>query len=180
MSKDRRPVRGPALGRLVRNVRLVVFDFDGVFTDNRVLVGEDGREFVFCHRADGLGLGYLRQSGVDCLVLSLETNPVVARRCEKLKLDYYQGCTDKWALLQRILREKGIDRSQVAYVGNDINDLACMGQVGLAICVADAYPEVKSVAGLVTRRRGGEGAVREICDLLLKLRKNKSGGTHGR
>ncbi len=180
MSKDRRPVRGPALGRLVRNVRLVVFDFDGVFTDNRVLVGDDGREFVFCHRGDGLGLGYLRRSGVDCLVLSLETNPVVARRCEKLKIDYYQGCADKWALLQRILREKGIDRSQVAYVGNDINDLACMEQVGLAICVADAYPAVKSAARLVTRRRGGEGAVREICDLLLKLRKNNSGGTDGR
>ena len=180
MSKARRPVRASTLGPLVRNIRLVVFDFDGVFTDNRVLVGEDGREFVFCNRGDGLGLGYLRQSGVDCLVLSLETNPVVAKRCEKLKLEYYQGCADKWALLQRILREKGIDRSRVAYVGNDINDLACMEQVGLAICVADAYPAVKSAARLVTRRRGGEGAVREICDLLLRLRKINSGGTHGR
>jgi len=169
--KGQRRIGGSALQRLVRNIRLVVFDFDGVFTDNRVLVGEDGRESVFCSRADGLGLDYLRRSGVDCLVLSLESNPVVARRCEKLKLEYHQGCVDKWGALRAILEEKKIAPKLVAYVGNDVNDLSCMQNVGFAVCVADAYPEVRSVARLVTRRRGGEGAVREICDLLLRARK---------
>lgn len=179
MKRGRRPVRGSALERLVRNIRLVVFDFDGVFTDNRVLVGEDGREAVFCSRSDGLGLDFLRQSGVDCLVLSLESNPVVARRCEKLKLEYRQGCADKWALLEELLREKGIDPRQAAYVGNDVNDLACMERVGLAICVADAYPQVKAAAHWVTRHKGGQGAVREICDLFVRVR-NGTGRNHGR
>jgi YrbI family 3-deoxy-D-manno-octulosonate 8-phosphate phosphatase len=156
-----------------------VFDFDGVFTDNRVLVGDDGRESVFCSRADGLGLEHLRQSGVQCLVLSLESNPVVGRRCEKLKLEYRQGCADKWALLEGLLREKGIDRRQVAYVGNDVNDLACMERVGLAVSVADGRPEAKAAAHWVTRRKGGDGAVREICDFLIRAR-NGAVKIHGR
>lgn len=153
-------------------MRLIVFDFDGVFTDNRVFVGDDGGEYVVCNRADGLGLARLRER-VDCLVLSTETNPVVARRCEKLKLDYVQGCADKWETLKAILRQRKIDPSQVAYVGNDINDLGCLENVGLAVCVADAYPEVKAVSHFVTSRRGGEGAVREICDVILRAKKEE-------
>jgi YrbI family 3-deoxy-D-manno-octulosonate 8-phosphate phosphatase len=152
-------------------VDLVVFDFDGVFTDNRVLVAEDGSEAVFCNRSDGLGVVNLRRSGVACLVLSLETNPVVARRCEKLGLPFVQGCADKWGALKAILDERKMDPSRVAYVGNDVNDLLCLENVGLAICVADAYPEVKAVARYVTKKRGGEGAVREVCDLVITARR---------
>ena len=164
-----------SLGR----IRLIVFDFDGVFTDNRVLVGQDGSEYVLCNRADGLGLAMLRMQGMDCIVLSTEINPVVARRCEKLSLECFQGCADKWETLKGILEERGIDPSQVAYVGNDVNDLACMEHVGLAICVADAYPEVKSAADFVTQRRGGEGAVREICDLVIRSRERGGGPFEG-
>lgn len=153
---------------VLKNIRFLVFDFDGVFTDNRVLVGEDGKEYVFCSRADGLGIANLKRHGIDCIVLSTETNPVVSKRCEKLKLDCYQGCSDKWEALQRILKEKKIDQVHVGYVGNDINDLTCMKNVAFAICVADSSPEIKSVARLITSRRGGEGAVREICDLLIQ------------
>lgn len=149
----------------------MVFDFDGVFTDNRVLVGEDGSEYVFCNRADGLGLANLQQNGIDCIVLSTETNPVVARRCEKLKLECFQGCADKGEVLEEILRRKKIDSARVGYVGNDINDLDCMKNVGVAICVADAAPEIRALAHWITSRRGGEGAVREICDLVIRAGK---------
>lgn len=151
----------------------MVFDFDGVFTDNRVLVGEDGSEYVFCNRADGLGLANLRQNGIDCIVLSTETNPVVARRCEKLKLECFQGCADKGKVLEEILRRKKIDPARVGYVGNDINDLDCMKNAGVAICVADAAPEIRALAHWITSRRGGEGAVREICDLVIRAGKAK-------
>ena len=152
-------------------VTFVAFDFDGVFTDNRVLVMEDGREAVFCSRADGLGLQALVRSGVGCLVLSTETNPVVSARAAKLGLECVQGLGDtKWEALQRILTERGIDPGRVAYVGNDINDLDCLRHVGVGICVADAYPEVKAAARFSTLRPGGQGAVREVCDLILKGR----------
>ena len=96
-------------------VTFVVFDFDGVFTDNRVLVMEDGREAVFCSRADGLGLQALVRSGVGCLVLSTETNPVVSARAAKLGLECVQGLGDtKWEALQRILTERGINPGRVA------------------------------------------------------------------
>lgn len=170
MKVRRRPLDGSALKRALREIRLVVFDFDGVFTDNRVLVGEDGREYVFCNRADGLGLANLRQRGIDCIVLSTETNPVVAKRCEKLRLECFQGCADKWETLTEILWRRKIDPAQVGFVGNDINDLACMENAGVAIGVADAAPEIKAIAHLVTSRRGGEGAVREVCDLVISAR----------
>lgn len=174
MKESRRTLDGSALEQIFRELRLIVFDFDGVFTDNRVLVGEDGSEYVFCSRADGLGLANLRRRGVDCMVLSTEKNPVVARRCEKLKLECFQGIADKWKTLKGILQKKKVDSAYVGYVGNDINDLACMESVGVAICVADARPEIKAVAHLVTARRGGEGAVREICDLVIRAKNTEN------
>ena len=151
------------------SVTFVVFDFDGVFTDNRVLVDEDGRESVFCSRADGLGLQMLDKVGIRCLVLSTETNPVVSARAAKLKLECIQGLgDDKWAALRSIMKERNLDPTTVAYVGNDINDLDCLLNVGVPICVADAYPAVRHVARFITSLRGGHGAVREVCDLVLQ------------
>ncbi len=174
MKRVRRALKGLALERLIRRIRLIVFDFDGVFTDNRVLVGEDGHEYVFCNRADGLGLSHLRKSGIECIVLSTEANPVVTKRCKKLKLECFQDCADKWKTLKEILQKKKIDSAYVGYMGNDINDLACMEHVGVAICVADASPEIKAVSHLVTSRRGGEGAVRELCDFVIRARETKT------
>ena len=152
-------------------VSFVVFDFDGVFTDNRVLVGEDGRESVYCSRADGLGVQELKRVGVGCLVLSTETNPVVSARAGKLHLECVQGLGDtKWATLRVILAERGLDPTTVAYVGNDINDLDCLRHVGISLCVADAYPSVRAAARFVTKRAGGQGAVREVCDLIVRAK----------
>lgn len=157
------------LEEIVRRLRLVVFDFDGVFTDNRVLVLEDGTEAVMCSRADGLGLDRLRKFGLDLLVLSKEQNPVVAARCKKLRLACIQGCDEKAERLQQEFNNRGITQNEVAYVGNDINDVECMELVGLPISVSDGYPEVKQVAAWVGKVPGGQGAVREVCDWMANI-----------
>ena len=162
-----------AAAKLLKSIRLVVFDFDGVFTDNRVLVSQDGTESVFCTRADGIGLNGLAAAGVGILVLSTESNPVVTARTSKLRLECIQDCGDKWPVLQALLVSRGIGPQHVAYVGNDVNDAECLRNVGLPICVADAYPAVKRVARIVTERPGGYGAVREICDLIAHARSNR-------
>jgi 3-deoxy-D-manno-octulosonate 8-phosphate phosphatase (KDO 8-P phosphatase) len=166
----RRPSRRSSLARQLRSLALVVFDFDGVLTDNRVLVTDDGREAAWCNRSDGLGLAALREINVPTLILSTEINPIVLHRARKLQTECIHGCADKWATLAGVLEAREIDPALVAYVGNDINDLECLRHVGLPICVADAYQPVKHVARIVTRRRGGEGAVREICDAIIRAR----------
>ena len=149
-------------------IRLLVLDFDGVLTDNRVIVHQDGSEAVTCDRGDGLGIERLRAAGrVEVVVLSKETNPVVAARCRKLKVPCAHGHDDKLPQLEVMAAERGLDASRVAYVGNDVNDLEAMAWCGVAIAVADAYPPVLAAADLVTHWPGGHGAVREVCDLLL-------------
>lgn len=152
---------------LLSRVRLLVLDFDGVMTDNRVLVRQDGTESVWCDRADGMGLSRLRKSGIEIIVLSTETNPCVTARAHKLGLTCVQGCDAKLAALQEMARERNLDPREVAYVGNDINDLECLRWVGVPIAVADAVKDVLAVARLVTTREGGHGAVREVADALL-------------
>jgi YrbI family 3-deoxy-D-manno-octulosonate 8-phosphate phosphatase len=155
---------------LLRGIELLVFDFDGVMTDNRVLVFEDGREAVLCNRGDGMGLEMLRKAGVPLAVISKEINPVVGARCKKLKIPYLQGIEDKLAELAKIVGQRRLELAQVAYMGNDINDLQCMRAVGLAIAPGDSQPEALRAADLVTSAPGGFGAVREVCDLLLAAR----------
>ena len=149
----------------LRTIRLVVFDFDGVFTDNAVYISEDGKESVRCSRSDGLGLRKLERLGIEVMILSTEENPVVTERSRKLKVACIQGCQNKGPALERISREKGLTLDQIAFVGNDINDLGCLQIVGLPIVVADAYAEVVDAAAWQTERRGGHGAVREVCDV---------------
>ncbi|HSO43805.1 MAG TPA: HAD hydrolase family protein, partial [Rhodospirillales bacterium] len=151
-------------------IRLLVFDFDGVMTDNRVVVFEDGREGVLCSRGDGMGMDRLRASGLAVAVISKEGNPVVTARCRKLKIPCVQGVGDKLPVLRGIVADQGITLADVAYMGNDINDLECMQAVGLAIAPADAEPEILRIAGLVTIAKGGFGAVREIADLIAAAR----------
>lgn len=155
---------------LLKQVRFVVFDFDGVFTDNRVLVQEDGTEYVFCSRADGLGLQALGKVGIRSIIISTESNPVVKSRAEKLKMECVHGCPDKGVELQRQLSARGYAPHEVAYVGNDVNDRDCLLYVGVPICVSDAHPDVKPLARLTTTLRGGHGAVREVCDFLIQAR----------
>ncbi|HEY5884020.1 MAG TPA: hypothetical protein VIT88_05000, partial [Pyrinomonadaceae bacterium] len=121
------------LASRVRQTRLIAFDFDGVFTDNLVLVSQDGTESVRCWRGDGLGLRKLDRLGIISLILSTEPNPVVAARARKLDLRCIHGCDDKLTTLKKIAAEHDLDLSQVAFVGNDINDLECLESVGFPI-----------------------------------------------
>jgi len=163
-----RPVVRPGARRpFPEDPGLVVFDFDGVMTDNRVWVDQDGNEHVACNRSDGLGLDRLRRLGVDLFVLSTEANPVVGARCRKLGLPFEQDVRDKADRLRTLLRERDIAPSRVLYVGNDVNDAACMELVGCAVAVADAHRDVLRVADVTLTRAGGHGAVRELCDRLV-------------
>jgi len=153
-----------------RAIALLVLDFDGVLTDNRVLVDETGREAVWCHRGDGWGIARLREAGLTVVVLSTETNPVVSARCRKLGIRAIQGQADKEAALVALAAELELNPAQVAYVGNDVNDLTCLAWAGLPLAVADAEASVRAVARRVTTRRGGYGAVREVADWLLAAR----------
>jgi len=159
---------------IIRRIRLVAFDFDGVFTDNMVYVFENGTEAVRCTRGDGIGLQKLRQIGIDTVIISTEANPVVSARARKLKIDCVQNCKDKRGVLEGRIAEIGISMSQVAFVGNDINDLACLTCVGLPIVVKDAHPDVIPVARYQTQNPGGHGAVREVCDLIAETLNKKN------
>lgn len=155
----------PTLRISIQKIRLLVFDFDGVFTDNTVWTTEDGKESVRCWRSDGLGLQKLRETSVQSLVLSTEENPVVSARCRKLKIECIQGQPDKGRALTEITKQRGLDFSEVAYLGNDTNDLGCLKLVGLPMVVRDAFPVIVPLAHYQTLANGGFGAVREVCDL---------------
>jgi 3-deoxy-D-manno-octulosonate 8-phosphate phosphatase (KDO 8-P phosphatase) len=149
-------------------VRLIVFDFDGVFTDNSVWITQDGCESVRCWRSDGIGLQRLSALGVQLAVLSTETNPVVARRADKLRISYRQSVEDKGAAIIEICREFGIHPKLTMFVGNDINDIPAFKIVGFSVGVADSYPEIFAHVHYLTDKKGGHGAVREICDIVCK------------
>ena len=151
-------------------IRLLVLDFDGVMTDNRALVDETGKEAVFVNRSDGWGIARLKEAGIRVAVISTEQNPVVAVRCHKLGIACFQDVDDKGEVLRELAADLDLQLNQTAFVGNDLNDLECFDLVGLSIAVQDAYPVVRELADLVLTRRGGDGAVREVCDLLLKQR----------
>ena len=160
-------------------VHTIAFDFDGVFTDNKVYVTEDGKESVRCDRADGLGIDMLRaatQRGMlraDIFILSKERNPVTLARAKKLHLTCHAGCDDKVAFMQRHLRAARPDDSRpfagVIYVGNDLNDMALMRLAGFSVAPVDAHEQVQRIASVVLAKRGGEGFVRAFVEKLLDI-----------
>ena len=156
---------------LLASIRLVAFDFDGVFTDNTVYTSQDGTESVRCWRSDGIGLSKLSEVGVQAAIISTETNPVVTARAEKLKLTCKQGVQDKGTEILSICKELQIDPQQTMFVGNDINDINAFQSVGLPVAVADAYPEINLHVVYHTKKPGGFGAVREVCDLIVEANK---------
>ena len=151
----------------LKNIQAIIFDFDGVMTDNRVAVMQNGEEAVFCNRSDGLGIEMLRKQNIPMLILSKEKNPVVGMRAKKLGIECLQGIDDKPVALAAWLKEHGFDVEQTVYLGNDINDLGCMQMVGWPIAVADSYPPVKNIARILLHKNGGHGAVRELADMMV-------------
>jgi N-acylneuraminate cytidylyltransferase len=151
-------------------IKAVVFDFDGVFTDNRVIVRQTGEEFVVCDRGDGMGTNLLAAAGIKMLILSKEKNAVVTSRGKKLNIEVIQGCDDKLPELIKWLQKNNVDAKQAAYIGNDINDLECLSHVEVAVIPADAHPSVIKTATWILQHNGGRGAIREFADVLLDNR----------
>jgi 3-deoxy-D-manno-octulosonate 8-phosphate phosphatase (KDO 8-P phosphatase) len=154
------------LGPLLERVGFAVFDFDGVFTDNRVWVNERGEELLAFTRSDGLGLRRLDEVGVRYLIVSMEQNPIVGARAQKLRAECLQGVDDKLPVVREHAERLGVTLEDTAYVGNDINDADCLRAVGVPVVPADAWPEVKPLARWVLSRPGGAGCVREFCDAI--------------
>jgi len=152
--------------QLFKKIKLIVFDFDGVFTNNKVFVHQDGSELVVCSRSDGIGISKLRKLRVKMFVLSSEPNAVVRLRCKKLDLKCKNNCRNKKEELKKIMRNFKVTKNQTCYIGNDENDIECLKSVGFPVVVSDAYNSVKHYAIYKTRKKGGEGAVRELCDAI--------------
>jgi len=145
-------------------IRLIVSDFDGVMTDNKVIVDEQGNESVICDRSDGLGIDLLKKKGIDIIVISKESNKVVKARCDKLKISCIRGVDKKLSTLKKEIKRRGLLPEEVCFIGNDINDIECIKYVGLGVAVNNAFASVKESADVTTKRNGGDGAVREIAD----------------
>ena len=150
----------------LEKVKLVIFDFDGVFTDNSVYISQDGIESVKCHRSDGLGISKLKALKIPTYIISTEPNIVVSVRAKKLKIPVFQNIKDKSKSVKILCKELGIKLENTMFVGNDINDIPALKIVGFPVAVFDAYDEIKPHVMYKTKKRGGHGAVREICDLL--------------
>ena len=156
-------------------VDLLVMDFDGVISDNRVWVDASGREMIAANRSDSLGLVLLRQhTTIRQLVISKERDLVVAALCNKMGVPFLQAVDDKAAALQEYIVKNGLEACHVVFVGNDVNDLPTFSTSGYSVAVADSHPEVLRQADLVLSKKGGHGAVREICDILLDHYQNRS------
>lgn len=147
--------------------KAVVTDFDGVHTDDRVVVDQHGTESVTVNRSDGMGVARLLRAGIPVLILSTETNEVVLARAAKLGVDVIAGCDDKLSALSGWARAQGVALADIAYLGNDVNDVTCLQSVGWPVTVAAAHPEALAASHIVLRRRGGDGAVRELADRVL-------------
>jgi YrbI family 3-deoxy-D-manno-octulosonate 8-phosphate phosphatase len=160
-NRSRRPIP--------KKIELLICDFDGVLTDNKVWTDQDGREMVAAFRSDSLRIRELREQGIEVMILSSEPNPVVLARAKKMGVDAVHGVgiQEKGIALREILEQKKVKAESVVYVGNDHNDLPCFAIVGWSVAVADAFPEVIRAADHVLTRAGGQGAVRELCDLIL-------------
>ena len=148
-------------------IKAIVFDFDGVMTDDQVYITETGEEMVMASRSDGMGISALKSAGLKLLILSKERNPVVSKRAEKLQIDVIQSCDNKLEALTEWLSKNQLPLSQCAYVGNDINDLQCMQAVRLAIAPIDAHPLAAQAAHWRLSRAGGKGAIRELSDAII-------------
>jgi 3-deoxy-D-manno-octulosonate 8-phosphate phosphatase (KDO 8-P phosphatase) len=147
-------------------IKLMVYDFDGVMTDNRALLFPDGREAVFVNRSDGLAVGRITALGIPQVIISTEANEIVRTRAAKLQLPVHHNVGDKLACLRQVIAAHQASPNTTVYIGNDTNDLEAMQYVAWPIAPRDAHQDVLAAARIVTNARGGEGVIREILDLL--------------
>ena len=157
--------------KLLKKIRALVLDVDGVLTDGGMYYGPDGEGLKRFNVKDGMGLRLVLEAGIAVALISGESSEILRRRAEKLKIDnVFIGVEDKLKTLQIFLATRKIGLDETAYVGDDVNDLPALEKVGLPIAVSDAVPSVRKAASWVTSRRGGDAAVREVCDAILGAR----------
>lgn len=160
-----------------KDVHTIVFDFDGVLTDNKVWIDQDGTESVCCDRGDGLGFDLLRTFikannwALNCFILSKEKNPVVSARAEKLQINCVQSMSNKAHYLANYLDKNNLDTKGLVYLGNDLNDLPAMRIAGFSVAPSNAHAVILDEADVILSQRGGDGFVRAFIELLLGLEK---------
>jgi 3-deoxy-D-manno-octulosonate 8-phosphate phosphatase (KDO 8-P phosphatase) len=159
----------PSIERRASRIKLLLMDCDGVLTDGRLWLTEDGDEQKSFNTHDGLGLSLLHRGGLKSGIISGRTSKTLTRRAEELGVEFVrQGDPDKIEAFEQVLRQAGVDENEVAFVGDDLTDIPIMQRAELSVAVANAVEETRSVAHYVTRAKGGQGAVREVIELILK------------
>ena len=159
-------MKNTAKKRVIEGAKLIVYDFDGVMTDNKVILREDGLESVIVNRSDGLAVSRLKSCGIPQIILSTEKNKVVAKRAQKIGIPVIHDVSDKQGFLRKYCRQNNILLKDVVYVGNDLNDLQAMKSVGYPVCPSDACKEVRAVSIFILSAVGGGGVVRELLDYI--------------
>lgn len=154
---------------ILDNVDVLVFDFDGVLTNNFVYLDQNGLESVMCSRADGLAFDVLRKLQKPTYILSTEKNLVVTARAKKLKVPVLQGVSNKSEALKELIEKEGFDLQNILYVGNDLNDYQAMKLCGFSACPADSHPKIKEIADIALKTNGGHGIVRELLEEVLNI-----------
>jgi len=154
---------------LIDDIDAFIFDFDGVLTNNLVLIDQDGRELVSCNRSDGLAFDVLRKLKKPTYIVSTEKNLVVSARAKKLNIPLFQGVSDKTKTIQTLVDEYGYSASRILYVGNDLNDFKVMKNCGYTVCPADSHPAIQELSDIVLNTSGGGGVVRELLEDILEL-----------
>ena len=147
-------------------IKLIVYDFDGVMTDNKVYVDQDGKETVQVNRGDGLGISEIKKLGFKQIIISTEKNLVVTTRAKKLDIYCLQGIENKKDVLMKYCKKNDFDLKNVAYVGNDINDKEAMEFVGYSFCPSDAHVSIKKLSNHILDTKGGNGVIRELLDFI--------------
>lgn len=161
----------PKLDAQAEKIELFITDVDGVLTDGRIVLGNDGEEFKFFHVHDGLGIKLAQQEGIKTAIITGRESKLVARRAGELEIsEVHQNIKDKLAVFDDLLEKYEISAENVAYIGDDLNDLAILKRVGLALSVANGVQRVKDEVDYVTEKQGGAGAVREAIELILNAR----------
>lgn len=147
-----------------KNIKCLICDFDGVFTNNKVITDQYGNESVVCDRSDGYAINILKSKNIKCIVISQEQNEVVKARCKKLNIECFTGINKKIDILKEFLDKNNYSKDEVVYIGNDINDLECIQYLPFSAAPIDAYDIVKNEVSVILNRKGGEGAIREFVD----------------
>ncbi len=157
------------LFEIAKAIKLLILDVDGVLTDGRIILDNEGNELKAFHVRDGHGIKMLQKIGVSVSIITGRYSKVVERRAHELGItEVYQRCHIKSAAYEHLTQKLNISDAEIAYIGDDIIDLSIMKKVALPVAVADATDETKAAALVITKMPGGRGAVREICDLIIK------------